>query len=63
LNWVSIQFEGKPVEFVSQTYTSGYRSHRGATEAVVVLPHPVPSRQSVDLEIGYEGTIPQMPPG
>jgi hypothetical protein len=59
LNWVSIQFEGKPVEFVSQTYTSDI-DHTGAlTEAVVVLPRPVPSRQSIDLEIGYEGTIPQ----
>jgi len=59
LNWVSIQFEGKPVEFVSQTYTSDI-DHTGAlTEAVVVLPRPVPSRQSIDLEIAYEGTIPQ----
>src|SRR5690242_6318079 len=37
LNWVSIQFEGRPVEFVSQTYTSDV-DHTGAlTEAVVVL--------------------------
>jgi hypothetical protein len=59
LNWVSIRFEGKPAEFVSQTYTSDI-DHTGAlTEAVVVLPRGVPYRQSIDLEIGYEGTIPQ----
>jgi len=58
-NWVSIQFEGKPVEFVSQTYTSDI-DHTGAlTEAVVVLPRPVLPKQSIDLEIGYEGIIPQ----
>jgi len=59
LNWVSIQFEGKPVEFVSQQYTSDVDHTGGLTEAVVVLPRPVLSRQSIDLEVGYEGTIPQ----
>lgn len=59
LNWISIQFEGKPVEFVSQTYTSDI-DHTGAlTEAIVVLPRAVPPRQAVELEIGYEGVIPQ----
>jgi len=59
LHWSSIQFEGKPVEFVSQTYTSDI-DHSGAlTEAIVVLPRPVLPKQSIDLEIGYEGTIPQ----
>src|SRR5579864_4150894 len=59
LNWISIQFEGKPVEFVSQAYTSDI-DHTGAlTEAIVVLSRPVPPKQSIDLEIGYEGTIPQ----
>ena len=59
LNWVSIQFEGKPVEFVSQLYTSDI-DHTGAlTEAIVVLPRAIPPKQSIELEIGYEGTIPQ----
>jgi hypothetical protein len=59
LHWSSIQFEGKSVEFVSQIYTSDI-DHSGAlTEAIVVLPRPVLPKQSIDLEIGYEGTIPQ----
>lgn len=59
LNWSSIQFEGKPVEFVSQIYTSDI-DHTGAlSEAIVVLPQAVAPKQTVDLEIGYEGVIPQ----
>jgi len=59
LNWSSIQFEGKPVEFVSQIYTSDV-DHTGAlSEAIVVLPRSVPPKQTIKLEIGYEGLIPQ----
>jgi hypothetical protein len=58
LNWASIQFEGKPADFVSQLYTSDI-DHTGAlTEAIVVLPRVVPPKQTVELEIGYEGVIP-----
>jgi len=59
LNWSSIQFENKPVEFVSQVYTSDI-DHTGAlSEAIVVLPHGVAPKQTIELEIGYEGVIPQ----
>jgi len=59
LNWISIQLQGKPVEFVSQTYTSDI-DHTGAlSEAVVVLPQAVAPRQNIELEIGYEGVIAQ----
>jgi hypothetical protein len=59
LHWSSIQFDGEPVEFVSQAYTSDI-DHTGAlTEAIVVLSRPVLPKQSIELEIGYEGTIPQ----
>lgn len=59
LNWRSIQFEGKPAEFFSQTYTSDI-DHTGAlTEAIVTLPRPVGAKQSQELEIGYEGVVPQ----
>ncbi|MCU1270552.1 MAG: hypothetical protein JWN74_1846 [Acidobacteriaceae bacterium] len=59
LNWQSIQFEGKAVEFVSQIYTSDI-DHTGAlSEAIVVLSRPVPPKQTIELEIGYEGVIPQ----
>jgi hypothetical protein len=59
LNWLSIQFEGKPVEFVSQPYTSDI-DHTGAlTEAIIVLPRAVAPKQTIELEVGYEGTVPQ----
>lgn len=59
LDWTSIQFEGQPVEFVSQIYTSDI-DHTGAlSEAIVVLPRSVSPKQSIELEIGYEGVIPQ----
>lgn len=59
LNWSSITFEGKPVEYVTQPYVSDI-DHTGAlSEAIVVLPDAVPPKQSVDIEIGYEGIIPQ----
>src|SRR5450631_514321 len=59
LHWSSIQLEGKPAEFTSQTYTSDI-DHTGAlSEAIVSLPRPVAPRQTIELEIGYEGVIPQ----
>lgn len=59
LNWLSIQLEGKPAEFVSQNYTSDI-DHTGAlSEAIVVLPHPIQPKQSVELQVGYEGVIAQ----
>ena len=59
LNWSSVKFEGQPVEFVSQIYTSDI-DHTGAlSEAIVVLPQPVAPKQTIVLDIGYEGVIPQ----
>jgi hypothetical protein len=59
LNWSSVQFDGKPIEFLSQIYVSDI-DHTGAlTEAVVILPRPVPPKQSIELEVGYEGIVPQ----
>src|SRR5437899_9794979 len=58
LDWRSIQIGGKPVQFVTQPYTSDI-DHTGAlSEAIVTLPQPVPPRGAIELEIGYEGTIP-----
>lgn len=57
LDWRSIQVEGKPVQFVSQAYTSDI-DHTGAlSEAIVSLPREVASAGTVELEIGYEGTV------
>lgn len=59
LNWSSIQLQGEPIEFVSQLYTSDI-DHTGAlSEAIVVLPQAVAPKQTIELEIGYEGVIPQ----
>jgi Peptidase family M1 domain len=58
LNWRSIRLDGKPLQFVSQTYTSDI-DHTGAlSEAIVTLPVEVKPKASAELEIGYEGVIP-----
>ena len=57
LTWRSIQVSGKPVQFVSQTYTSDI-DHTGAlSEAIVTLPEAIASKGAIELQIGYEGTI------
>jgi hypothetical protein len=58
LNWRSIRVDGKAVQFVSQPYTSDI-DHTGAlSEAIVTLPAEIKPKDSVELEIGYEGVIP-----
>jgi hypothetical protein len=58
LNWRSIRVDGKTVQYVSQPYVSDI-DHTGAlSEAVVTLPVEVKPKDSVELEIGYEGVIP-----
>jgi hypothetical protein len=57
LNWSSITLEGKPVEWLRQSYISDI-DHTGAlSESIVVLPHAVRPNERVELEIGYEGVI------
>jgi hypothetical protein len=57
LNWRSIRVGAKTVQFVSQDYTSDI-DHTGAlSEAVVTLPAEIKPKDSVELEIGYEGVI------
>jgi hypothetical protein len=58
LDWRAITFQGTPVEFVSQAYLTDI-DHTGAvSEAIVVLPQPVAPKQTVELEIAYEGVVP-----
>ncbi|MGB7930140.1 MAG: hypothetical protein WCF61_18470 [Terriglobales bacterium] len=58
LNWRAIRVDGKAVQFVSQPYTSDI-DHTGAlSEAIVTLPVEIKPKDSVELEIGYEGVIP-----
>jgi len=57
LNWRSIRVDGKPVQFVSQPFTSDI-DHTGAlSEAIVTLPFEIKPNNSVEIEIGYEGVI------
>jgi hypothetical protein len=59
LHWASIQIGGKPAEYVTQTYNSDI-DHTGAlTETIVTLPHAVAPKQAIEIEVGYEGVIPQ----
>jgi hypothetical protein len=58
LDWRAITLDRKPVQFETHSYTSDI-DHTGAlSEAMVTLPHEVPPRESIELEIGYEGVIP-----
>ena len=58
LNWRSIRVAGKAVQFVSQPYISDI-DHTGAlSEAIVTLPVEIKPKDSVEIEIGYEGVIP-----
>jgi hypothetical protein len=58
LDWRSIQADGKPVQFVSQPYTSDIDHTGSLSEAIVTLPQAVPPKGTIELEVGYEGTIP-----
>jgi hypothetical protein len=59
LHWVSIQIAGKPADFIAQTYTSDI-DHTGAlSEAILSLSKPIAPNATIELSVGYEGTIPQ----
>jgi len=58
LTWRSIQIDGKAVQFETHEYNSDI-DHTGAlSEAIVALPGPIAPGGTIELEIGYEGTIP-----
>jgi hypothetical protein len=57
LDWRSITAAGMPLQFVSQPYTSDI-DHTGAlTEAIVTLPQAIAPKNTVELEIAYEGVV------
>ena len=59
LAWRSITLSGKLVQFVSQPYTSDI-DHTGVlSEAIVTLPQEIAPGSTLELDIGYEGTIPR----
>jgi hypothetical protein len=58
LNWRSIRAGGQPVQYLTQPYESDI-DHTGAlSEALVTLPAAIKPKESVEVEIGYEGVIP-----
>ena len=59
LNWSSIALGGKSVQFLSQLYNSDIDHTGSLREAVVTLPQSIPPQNSIELEVGYEGVIPQ----
>lgn len=58
LNWRSIRVDAKPVQFVSQPYTSDIDHTGGLSEAIVTLPTEIKPKDFVEIEIGYEGVVP-----
>ena len=58
LNWRSIRVGGKAVQFVSQPYMSDIDHTGGLSEAIVTLPAEIKPKDSVEIEVGYEGVIP-----
>ena len=56
LSWLSIKVNGKPLEFLSQAYTSDI-DHSGALSEAIVTVQPISSGKTIDLEVAYEGTI------
>jgi hypothetical protein len=57
LAWRSIKIAGNPVEFTSHDYTSDMDHTGTLSEAVVTLPREIAPGGTVEVEIGYEGTV------
>src|SRR5579863_9998913 len=61
LAWRSISLSGKagdkPVQFLTQPYTSDIDHTGSLSEAIVTLPQPVPPQGTLELDIAYEGLI------
>ena len=57
LDWRAVRSSAKPLQFVSQSYTSDI-DHTGAlSEAIVTFPQTIAPKGTVELEIAYEGVI------
>ena len=57
LDWRSVRAADKPLQFVSQPYTSDIDHTGGLSEAIVTLPQTIAPRATVELQIAYEGVI------
>ena len=58
LNWRAIRASDKALQFVSQPFTSDIDHTGSLSEAIVTLPAEVKPKDTVELEVGYEGVIP-----
>lgn len=58
LTWSYVKIGDKDVPWVQQQYTSDIDHCGELAEAILTLPKPVPPGASVNVEFGYEGTIP-----
>jgi hypothetical protein len=57
LDWRSVKTGDKPLQFLTQPFTSDI-DHTGVlSEAIVTLPQPVAPQGTIELEIAYEGVI------
>jgi hypothetical protein len=57
LDWRSVKAGDKPLQFVSQPYTSDI-DHTGAlSEAIITLPQAIAPQGTIELEIAYEGVV------
>ena len=57
LDWRSIKAAGQAVQFVTQAYTSDIDHTGELSEAIVTLPYAVAPKETVELEVAYEGVI------
>jgi hypothetical protein len=57
LDWRSVRAGDKPLQYVTQPYTSDIDHTGGLSEAIVTLPQAVAPKGTVELEIAYEGVI------
>jgi hypothetical protein len=57
LNWNSITLDDKPLQWLSDAYTSDIDHTGNLTEAIVTLPKELPPTASLTLDVQYGGTI------
>lgn len=57
LSWSGIAFNGKPVEWIGNDYTSDIDHTGRLSEAIATLPKDVPPGTTIDLDIQYGGTV------
>lgn len=57
LDWRAIRSADKMLQFVRQPFTSDIDHTGSLSEAIVTLPHEIAPKDTIDLDIAYEGVI------